>query len=295
MPRHTLPTCFLALLLAAPGAAWAQRDTFEQRVELAAGGNLSLDISGGSVLLLAWEEPAVEIRARIEAPASVDGDYARNIVAATRVDVRATAGAVSISNDFSAVERRGFFDRRRTFPDVHYEIRAPREINLDISLERGAGTTLRGFEGQVAITSERSDLNLVELSGGLRIALTQGQLQVSDFTGSLALTVARGERAVLTRTSGSLLVQADETNVVLRAARIDGDSDVTINRGDFDLELAERQPLTIEADLTARATIDSDQLVILEQTDDRYQGTLDGGGPALRIRADRGEVRLRAN
>ena len=295
MLPHRLPTCLLALLLAAPGAAWAQRDTFERRVDLAPGGNLSIDASGGSVLLLAWEEPAVEIQARIEAPADVDGAYARDIVAATRVDVRATAGTVSISNDFSAVERRGFFDRRRTVPDVHYEIRAPRELNLDINLERGAGTTLRGFEGQIAITSERSDLNLVELRGALRIVLAQGQLQTSDFTGSLTLTVDRGERAVLTRTSGSLLVAADETNVVLRGARIDGDSDVTINRGDFDLELAERQPLTIEAELSSQATIDSEQLVTLQQTDDRYQGTLDGGGPALRIRADRGEVRLRAN
>ena len=155
------PALLLPLLLAAPGSAAAQGDTFEETVALEAGGSLSIEASGGSVLLLAWERPQVAIEARIEAPADVDSDYARDIVAATRIEVRATAGSVSIRSDFSEVERRGFFDRRRTLPDVHYEINAPRELMLDIALERGAGTTLRGFEGQVGINSERSDLNLV--------------------------------------------------------------------------------------------------------------------------------------
>ena len=292
---HILPACLLALLLAAPGPASAQGDTYEETVALQPGGNLSIDVSGGSVLLLAWDEPQVEIQARIEAPADVDGDYARDIVAAARIDVRATAGEVHIGNDFSEVERRGFFDRRRTFPDVHYEIRAPRELNLDIELERGAGTTLRGFEGRTMINSERSDLNLVELSGTLRIELDRGQLQASDFTGSLTLNVERGARAVLTRLSGSLLIEAERTNVVLRDARIDGDSDVAISRGDFDLELAESQPLTIDAELTSRANINTELPVALQESGGRYRGALDGGGPALRIRADHGEVRLRAN
>lgn len=295
MPPHRLLTCLLPLLLAAPGMAAAQGDNFEETVALEPGGSLSIDASGGSVLLLAWDEPRVEIKARIEAPADVDGDYAREIVTATRINVRTTAGEVHISNDFSEVERRGFFDRRRTLPDVHYEITAPRELNLDIALERGAGTTLRGFEGRVTINSERSDLNLVDLTGTLRIELDRGQMQASDFSGSLTLNVERGTRAALTRLSGSVLIEAERTNIVLLDAHIDGDSDVAISRGDFDLELAGLQPLTIDAELTSRANINTDLPIALQESGARYRGTLDGGGPALRIRADHGEVRLRAN
>ena len=295
MSPHRMFVCLLPLILAVPAIAGAQGDTFEETVPLEPGGQLSLDASGGSVLLLAWDRPQVEIQARIEAPAGVDGDYARDIVQATTVDVRTSGGAVSIRNDFGEVERRGFFDRRRTMPDVHYEIRAPRELNLDINLERGAGTTLRGFGGQILMNVDRSDLNLVELTGTLRINLVRGQLQATDFSGSLTLTVDRGERAVLTRLRGSVLIEADRTNVVLRDVRFDGDSDVTIDRGDFDIELAESQPLTIDAELSSRAEFNHDLPVTLQQSGNGFQGTVNGGGPQLRIRADRGEVRLRSN
>ena len=66
-----LPACLLPLLLAAPGLAGAQGDTFEETVALEPGGSLSIEATGGSVLLLAWDRPQVEIQARIEAPADV--------------------------------------------------------------------------------------------------------------------------------------------------------------------------------------------------------------------------------
>ena len=137
MSPHRMFACLLPLMLAAAAPAGAQGDSYEKTVALEPGGNLSIDSAGGSVLLLAWDRPQVEIRARIEAPANVDGDYARDIVEATRIDVRETAGEVSIGSDFGEVERRGFFDRRRSLPDVHYEIRAPRELNLNIDSSRG--------------------------------------------------------------------------------------------------------------------------------------------------------------
>ena len=293
MSTHRMFACLLPLMLAAAAPAGAQGDSYEKTVALEPGGNLSIDASGGSVLLLAWDRPQVEIRARIEAPANVDGDYARDIVEATRIDVRETAGEVSIGSDFSEVERRGFFDPRRSRPDVHYEIRAPRELNLDVELARGAGTTLRGFDGRIDMSADRSDLNLVELSGTLRIDLARGQMQASDFTGSLTLNVERGDRAVLTRLRGSVLIDAERTNVVLRAARIEGDSDVTLERGDFTLELAKMQPLTIDADLSSRSDLENDLPLTLQQTGNRLRGTVAGGGPLLRIRSDRGDVRLR--
>lgn len=293
MPLQRMFACLLALMLAPPALAGAQGDTFEETVPLAPGGQLTLDAVAGSVLLLAWDQPRVEILARIEAPADVDGDYAREIIEATRIDVRASSDSVSICNDFSEVERRGFFDRRRTLPDVHYEIQAPRELNLDINLERGAGTTMRGFEGQIQMNVNRSDLNLVGLSGGLRIDLERGQLQASDFSGSLTLNAERAPRVVLTRPRGSVLIDAHRTNVVLRDARIEGDSNVAIERGDFDIEVPEDLPLTIEGELLSRAEFDNVLPVTLQQDGNRFRGALNGGGPALRIRATRGEVRLR--
>ena len=95
----------------------------------------------------------------------------------------------------------------------------------------------------------------------------------------MTLTVDRGERAVLTRLRGSVLIEADQTNVVLRDVRLEGDSDVTIDRGDFDVELAENLPLTIDAELSSRVDLNSDLPVTLQQNGDRFRGSVNGGAP----------------
>ena len=67
MSPHRMPACLLllTLTLAAAPPALAQEDSYERTVALEPGGNLSVAASGGSVLLLAWDQPQVEIRARI--------------------------------------------------------------------------------------------------------------------------------------------------------------------------------------------------------------------------------------
>ena len=65
----------LVLALSSSVALGAQDKTFEDTVALEPGGRLSLDATRGSVRLISWDRPTVEIRARIERPRGVDGDY----------------------------------------------------------------------------------------------------------------------------------------------------------------------------------------------------------------------------
>ena len=53
------------------------------------------------------------------------------------------------------------------------------------------------------------------------------------------------------------------------------------------------QPLTIDAELSSRSDLENDLPLMLQQIGDRWRGTVAGGGPLLRIRSDRGDVRLR--
>ncbi len=273
----------------------AQDRTFEDTVTLEPGGSLSLDTTRGSVQLTSWDRPTVEIRARIERPPRVDDDYARRAVAGTTIEVTGGGRSVRIRSDYSGVPRRGgLFWRARSVPRVHYEIRAPRQLDLDLDIDR-SDTTVEGFEGRLVLDFDRSDLDARDLAGTIVLDLDRGELRASGLAGSITLDLDRGQRVVLDGVRGSLNLDIDRTNVTMRDVRIDDDSRVEIDRGDLDVELAGDQALTIEANLSRRADLSSDLPVTMRRTGRTFHGTINGGGPELRIEADRSDTWLRTN
>lgn len=286
------PVLVLALSSSAPLSA--QEETFEDTVALEPGGRLSLETTRGSVRLTSWDRPTVEIRARIERPRRVDDDYARRAIAGTTIEVERDGRSVRIRSDYSGVPRRErLFWGSRHLPRVHYEIRAPRRLDLELDIDR-SDTTVQGFEGILVLDLDRSDLEASDLAGSITIDLNRARLEASDLSGDIALDLNRGQRVVLDGLSGSLRLDIDRTNVTMRDVRIDDDSWVEIDRGDLDVELAGDQALTIAADVSRRADFSSDLPMTMQRTGRGFHGTINGGGPELRIEADRSDVRLRA-
>ncbi len=235
----------------------------------------------------------VEIRARIERSPRVDDDYARRAVEGTTIQVEGSGRSVRIWSDYSGVPCRGLFrGGGRSVPRVHYEIRAPRQLDLDLDIDR-SDATLQGFEGRLVMDFNRSDLDARDLAGTITLDLDRGALRASGLTGSITLDLDRGPRADLDGVRGSLHLDIDRTNVTMRNVRIDDDSHVKIDRGDLDIELERDQALTIDVDLSRRADFSSELPVTMLRTGRRFHGTINGGGPQLRIDADRSDIRLR--
>ena len=267
----------IAALLGAQGLVYGQTKEFDQTVDLASGGRLILNGSKGDVEIIAWDEARVEIKARIEAPRDVSADYARRAVEATTVDVDVSSGSVSIRSNYDDVpERNGSWGyRSRSVPYVHYEIRAPRELDLRVEVDRG-DTELEGFNGRIELDTDRGTLDATDLSGHIRIV------------------VDRGAHARLSGIRGRIDIEVDRTNVTIRDLSIEGDSSVELDRGDLELEMAAEQALSLHAELSRRANLDSDFDITLQRQSRRLlEGTINGGGPELAIEADRSTIRLR--
>ena len=275
MPHACRMLLFVVLGLAGCVAVSAQDKTFEDAVPLEVGSRLALEARRGSVRLTSWDRRTVEIHARIEPPPGVDADYARRAVEGATIEIRGNYRSVRIRTDYSGVPRLGAFSGSRTLPRVHYEIRAPRQLDLDLDIDR-SDTTLEGFEGRLLLALDRSDLEASDLAGTIALELNRGALRATDLSGSIALDL-------------------DRTSATMLNVQIDGDSSVEIDRGDLDLQLAGNQALTIDADMTRRADFSSDLPVTLQPGGRGFHGTINGGGPALRIEADRSDIRLRTN
>lgn len=259
------------------GGAAAQTREFSRTVDLDAGGALRIEGTKGSMRLVSWDQPKVEIRARIERPEDVEDDYAARAVEATSINVTGDQKAVSVVSDYSQVPsrtRRGHGEDR-TVPPVHYEIRAPRRINLSLDSDRGP-VDVSGFEGVIDIVVDRGALELREAAGDVRVEID------------------RGNRSRISGVRGSLRLEADRTDLDIEAQVLDRDSRIEIDRGEVELRLPDAQRLTVRTDISRRGRFHTDFPIQWTSSDPRRShGHINGGGAELFVESDRATIELR--
>ena len=270
--KHTIWLFATALLLMGAEPAAAQSKTFNKTVQLSAGGALTLHATKGSVRLTGWDRDQVEIRARIESDSI--SQRARRSVDATTVDVATTGNRVTIRSNYEQVPSYiGIFGGWTT-PEIHFEIRAPKRIDLRLEIDRSE-TRISGFEGNIVLGLDRSEI------------------EASDLTGDLRVRIDRGGDSSFRNIRGSINVEADRTNLRIDVMRFTGPSRIRINRGDADVSVARGQGFELETSLSRRVDFNTN-LAFRPRTRDskNLSGPINGGGPRLSIEADRGRVRL---
>jgi len=75
-----------------------------------------------------------------------------------------------------------------------------------------------------------------------------------------------------------------------------GDSDLQVSRGDITLTLPKNAAFLLDAERTRRSSFRTDFAVLARGSfgGNNIRGDVNGGGPTLRLRADRGGVSLHA-
>lgn len=267
----------LAILVIAPlkFAAGAQSREFRKTVELMPGGDLRFNTDKGSVRLTAWDQSRVEIYARIEAPKDVDADYGRRAVDATRIETSGDARSLTIRSNFDDVPYKDGEGNWRTVPDIHYEIRAPRNLNLELGADR-CKVEAEGFAGRIRINTDRTPVTANDLSGEIQIKMDRGKATVTGFQGRLDL-------------------HTDRTDSQLQAVRIEGDSRLNIGRGECEMRIPDSQGLNLNSRLGRRERLFNDFGLTVNSFSDRnnIEGVINGGGPRLTIEGDRSVIRLK--
>jgi hypothetical protein len=257
-----------------------QSKEFRKTVDIQNGGDFTLETDKGSVRLTSWNSNQVEIYARIEPPENESADYGRQTVEGARIDVTGDSRSVAIHSNFDGVpyKESNAFNHSKTLPNIHYEIRAPRNLNLHIEVDRSK-LEVQGFNGRIRLQTDRSPLVVSDLEGEIQINMDRGSVDSNNVRGSLK-------------------VDADRTSGKFRALKLNGDSSIEIDRGTFDLGLSASQGLSIFANLSKRSGFNSDFEVnrpsIGKGRDNKsFEGTINGGGPRLSIESDRGTINLK--
>ena len=256
-------------------AAVIQSREFRKTVEFVPGSYLRFNTDKGSVRLTSWDQNRVEIYARIEPPEDVDADYGRRAVEAARIDVLGDARSLTISSNFDDVPYKDGVGRSRSLPHIHYEIRAPRSLNLDLGADR-CKVEVQGFAGRIKIDTDRTPVSANDLSGEIQIKMDRG-------------------KATVTRFQGRLDLDTDRTDSQLQAVHIEGDSRLNVRRGECELKIPDSQGLTLNSRLGRRESLNSDFGLTIKGFIDRnnVEGVINGGGPRLTLEGDRSVFHLK--
>ncbi len=237
------------------GSALAVTDrNVHQVLNLSNSGRLTLVTHNGSVTITTWNQPKIDIAARIE---QGDSDYPEDV---QNVDVRisGTGSSVRVETNYDAIpwRRIGWFaGNERTLPPVHYTISLPATASVEIE-DHNAVVRLTGLQGDV------------------RVSAHNGRIVVVDH-------------------AGSATINAHNAEVEVGFSRFARPSEIETHNGTIDVRLPRDARFNVNAS-GHHIGVDSDFPVVARQLSrDSYVGGVNGGGPELRISTHNGSLRLR--
>jgi len=167
MRKRGIVLSVVALLAAATAVAADKR--VHQTVSLAASGSVSIDTHNGTITVTAWNQPSVDVTARIEQGLFIsDGDVRK-----TEVRVTGSGENVRIESDYSAIMSRFFWlGNEHNLPSVHYTLFMPATARLTVDdwVVRLEGSFTVGDDEECgAVSAEARDLQVAGIFTNVRI------------------------------------------------------------------------------------------------------------------------------
>ena len=254
------------VVLAAPAMAGDVKEV-RKTVDLAANGRLSVDTFKGWIEVSTWDRPQAEIYARIEPDDSDMEGYQADKVRETEVRIEGGGSSVRIKSDYDHVRNHRhhlfpfWWGSSGTLPYVRYAIKMPRTAQLEI----------HDYKSQTRVAGLGAELDLKTY---------KGEVEIRDMDGPVRLETFKGE------------VRADYARFAA--------SDFETYKGRIEVAIPRQTAFTLDADMGRRGDL-RNEFGTVERTvsgwrhDHRIRDArANGGGPALSMRTNKGELRVRA-
>ena len=289
MLRNILPALLSALPVAVLATA-ALAEDFTQSVDARSGGTLEVDLRGGKLEIETHELEEVRVDA-----------YSRSGFFGSAIQF-------SIESDGTDVQLKG---KGGWFTgNARVRIRVPRKYSLDVRTAGGnvdiaavAGAVeARTSGGRITLDGARGDVELRTSGGPIEVRNVVGEIEARTSGGPIRVEEVDGEIDVETSggsiwiydVSGPVKAKTSGGSIEVRfAARPEGD--IETSGGSIVAELPEGEGVDLDARTSGgRVTLDSPVKIELRGNIDpnHVRGTINGGGPELKLRTSGGNVRV---
>lgn len=305
--------CFVASSLCAAGPGPEGRDEIEKSFQVRPGGVLNFDADVGNVEINTADSDKLRVEYTLEYKVKTTEEVnelrQRLTIEMGQTDVTTTAineNAVKVTVRL-ADDRNGAL---RNKVRLDFRITMPRRFNLD--LRTGGSAKAGDLDGTVTATTLGGSLTLGDVTGPVKASAKGGSLTIGNVGGDLEAH-AGGGSVKAGRVNGKALAVAGGGTVSMQEvgelteATANGGSvkasiskplrspcKITANAGSIDLQLPASSAVTVDASCTA-GSISSEFTVAGNGGDraSRLKGDINGGGPALVLRATAGSIHLR--
>ncbi len=261
------------VLLTVTTAAWAdvrEEETVERTVGLAAGGEVVVEATNGSIHVETWENDEVRVVARKKARAD-DAAEARQLLAEVEVKIEEREDSVRISAE--TPRSSGWFGGDSV--TVSFEITMPASAELDASSKNGS-VEVRELGARARLETQNGSITAKGVGGPLEAESNNGSIKAYDVKGAIQAET----------TNGSIKAEIDGTD-------LGDDMRLATTNGSIELRLDAGVAASIDA-RTRNGTVSSD---FEGGTQDRRKRTLEldlgGGGPRVELESSNGSIRVR--
>lgn len=219
-------------------------------------GRVSIDTYKGSITIETWDKAEVDVHVKIEPDGAGRDDEEK--VRDTEIIFSASESAVRMKTDYDNVENDSWFGTSGSLPFVHYTVKMPRTARLRIK-DYKSESTIGGLAADVEFNTYKGQVKFSDLGGGLELETYKGEVRVeyASITGPSYFDTYKGEIEVLIPAQAACEIDAD----VGRKGEF---------RSDFDITSTWRR----------------------RSGDEDIRGTINGGGPRMRFKTYKGEIRL---
>ena len=310
----------------ATGVARAQSNV-ERSFTVGSGGTLRIDASFGNIEVSTSSGNNVDVKVIREVRGRYQDD-AQQILSDHQVSVLQSGNDIVVTTEVSDAVRDRWNDEYRNTPlRVSFEIMVPRDYNVDLETSGGnievddlngdlrsetAGGNL-GFgniSGTVWAHTAGGNITLEGSSGTADLSTSGGNITIGDVDGDVdaetsggSIRIRRAGGEVRAETAGGN-IEVEDVGGTIEATTSGGNVSATITRqpsGDCRLSTSAG---TVTVTLAAGIAVDVDARTSIGRVSSDFaidgtvgrnsiRGSINGGGPELRLRTSAGSIRIR--
>ena len=292
---HLFTLLVAALLVVSPSQARDSadiKDTVKKSFKVRSGGTLFLDIDHGNVDVSSHS--GNEVRIEVERVVTTDDrDDAQEVFERHDLSLEEQSSNVYIESRYD--ENDSFWRRIRSNDRLRVTVRVqiPREYNVDFT--SGAGNVVLGdLKGRVNGRTGAGNIEIGAVNGPVNVSSGSGNIEIAGATGLVEANTGAGN-VVVREVSGEVSVNTGAGNIEVYISRQpENDSRLNTGAGNITAYLAQSVGVDVNAEASmGSAKTDYPLKIEGKWMSKSFAGSVNGGGPDLRMRAGVGNVELK--
>jgi len=318
----------IALILALTvSTGWSlSEENYTQQFAVGAGGKLIVDVDFGTVDVSAGTDTQVLVTAHRKIEFR-DEAREKEYQAAAPIIVSLDGNTVTVRA--RGKKNRDLWNWGGNVNlEAEYTVKVPKNFNAELRTS-GGGITVDGVAGEIDADTKGGRMKFVQLRGPLDARTSGGSISIDRCAGELTVATSgggidcqSGSGRLDARTSGgSIVVQGftGDTEVKTSGGRltlenitgsltgktsagsisvvlpfpVPGDVTLQTSAGSIDVALSEKAAVSVDAKTGMGSIRTEIPMLATKSSDDRLEGTLNGGGKSLVLHASVGSITLR--